>query len=177
MGTDWRAIAIELGDRMRYNDSCDTHPVTHPDKDCPFCADRAVYLRYKAAADAEGISTRTHLDALTEGTQGVDVLQLVRESRETDSLATPGLPKVRRGLSPVQQEVLVHTHDHTLGGAAIIVGKQVTVRSLIHKGLAEHHHSYGGHTPGYISAKRTPAGDEVRQALLDVGAVDPGPQY
>lgn len=175
--TDWRAIAIELGDRMRYNAFCDTHPVAHPAKDCPFCADRSAYLRYKAAADAEGIPTRTHLDAISEG-PGVDVLQLVREGRETDLLVgAPGLPKVRRGLTAVQQEVLVHTHDRTLGGVDMIRGKKATIDALIRKGLAEPHFTFGWNPSGYESAKRTPAGDEVRQALLDAGAVDPGPQY
>jgi hypothetical protein len=60
--TDWKSIATQLGNRMCYHADCEVHPASAPDGDCPFCEDRAAYLRYKAAASAAGISTRSHLD-------------------------------------------------------------------------------------------------------------------
>lgn len=82
-----------------------------------------------------------------------------------------------RRLSPVQAEVLVRTHDRTLGGVNMIRGKKATIRALIRMGLAEPHFTFGWNPSGYDSCKRTAAGDKVRQDLLDAGHVDPGPEY
>lgn len=59
---DWKALAIELGGRMRNYAFCDEHPVSHPGSDCPFCLDRTAYLRFEKAANAQGIKTTTLLD-------------------------------------------------------------------------------------------------------------------
>jgi hypothetical protein len=50
----WRAVAMALGNAMRNHQYCEDHPASEPEPSCPFCADRAVYARFKAFAEKNG---------------------------------------------------------------------------------------------------------------------------
>lgn len=59
MSESWRAIAIALGNAMANHRYCDDHASAEPG--CPFCADRAVYQRYRAFAEHNGLRFRDPL--------------------------------------------------------------------------------------------------------------------
>lgn len=50
----WKTIAIALGNAMANHQYCEDHDASEPELNCPFCADRAVYVRFKAFAERNG---------------------------------------------------------------------------------------------------------------------------
>lgn len=71
----WRSIAIALGNAMMNHQYCEDHSLDEPEPGCPFCADRAVYLRFKAFAERTGV---TFPDP-TAGMESISIYDLRRQ--------------------------------------------------------------------------------------------------
>ena len=50
----WKSIALALGKAMVNHQYCEDHSASRPEPGCPFCDDRATYLRFRAFAEKNG---------------------------------------------------------------------------------------------------------------------------